>query len=447
MTTRICITYEFGDYRLDVAEYRLLHEGEEIKLRKKVMDFLLELVRHPGQLLTKDQLLDAVWGDTEVAESSLPVCVKELREALGPHYIETVPGRGYRFTAQVRSVEQRGADAGYATALPDRDRPPVGALPPESPFYVRRETDDELSSAVARSDTLVLVKGSRQAGKSSLLAQGVQYARKLGRTVAATDFQSLNSDAFASIDKLFYALAERIAYQLKLDFPSPTWKPSFSANMNFENYLRVEVLPRVKTELFWSMDEVDRLFGYTYKDDFFGLLRSWHNFRWAPLTIALAYATEAHLFITDLNQSPFNVGTRVDLKDFSVAQVEELDRHYGSPLGHRIVDYCNMLGGHPYLVHYGLYKMRHDKMDLATLRTHADRQDGPFGDHLHRMLTTLTRDNGLSQAVRAILRGESGLSSSDFYRLRSAGILAGDSPRDATMRCELYAIYLRKHLL
>jgi DNA-binding winged helix-turn-helix (wHTH) protein len=447
MTSQLRVTYEFGNYRLDVAEYRLLHEGAEIRLRKKVMDFLVALVRHPGQLLTKDQLLDAVWGETEVTESSLPVCVKELREALGPHYIETVPGRGYRFTAQVRSVEYSPANASYAINAPSKDRPPDGALPHESPFYIRRETDDQFCSAVARTDTLVLVKGARQVGKSSLLAQGMQYAHTLGRTVVVTDFQSLNYEAFASIDKLLYALAEKIAYQLALEFPSQGWKPSVSPNMNFEHYLRTEVLPRAENGLFWCMDEVDRLFGCAYKNDFFGLLRSWHNFRWAPFTIALAYATEAHLFITDLNQSPFNVGTRLGLKDFTLAQVAELDRRYGSPLGNAAADYCKLLGGHPYLVHYGLYKITHDKLDVTTIQTQSDRDDGPFGDHLHRMLSTLARDNGLSRAVRAVLRGEPGLSSSDFYRLRSAGILTGDSPHDAALRCDLYSIYLRKHLL
>lgn len=440
------VTYEFGEYRLDVAEYRLLHEGEEIKLRNKVMDFLVVLVRHAGQLLTKDQLLDAVWGETEVAESSLPVCVKELREALGHHYIETIPGRGYRFTAQVKPVDPAAVDVDRASTFLNRDRPPVGALPPNSPFYIRRETDSQFYSAIARSDTLVLVKGPRQVGKSSLLAQGMQYARQSGRTVVITDFQSLNSEAFLSIDKLLYALAEKIACQIALEFPPPRWNSAFSPNMNFENYLRTEVLPRTEKELFWCLDEVDRLFGCAYKNDFFGLLRSWHNFRWAPFTIALAYATEAHLFITDLNQSPFNVGTRLALQDFTPAQVAELDRLYGSPLGASVDDYYKLLGGHPYLVHYGFYKMTHDKVDGVNIHQYADREDGLFGDHLHRMLATLTQDNGLSQAVRAILRGESGLSSSDFYRLRSAGILTGDSPHDAMLRCELYSNYLRKHL-
>jgi hypothetical protein len=261
-----------------------------------------------------------------------------------------------------------------------------------------------------------------------------------------TDFQSLNVEAFASIDGLFYALAESIAHQLKLNFPSPAWKSSFSPNMNFENYLRTEVLPRTK-ELFWCMDEVDRLSICAYKNDFFGLLRSWHNFGWAPFTIVLAYAAEAHLLITDLNQSPFNVGTRVSLKDFTVAEVAELDRRYSSPLGDAVGNYCKLLGGHPYLVHYGLYKMTHDKLALTSLLAQADHPDGPFADHLHRVLSPVIHQEGLSQAVRTILRGEPGLSSSDFYRLHSAGILTGDSPQDAVPRCELYSIYLRKHLL
>jgi DNA-binding winged helix-turn-helix (wHTH) protein len=447
MTGTLGATYEFGEYRLDMAEYRLFHEGEEIKLRKKVMDFLLALVKCPGQLLTKDRLLDEVWGETQVAESNLPVCVKELREALGPRYIETVAGRGYRFTAQVRLVEQPATNAGGASGMLHNDRPPTGALSPDSTFYVKRETHNQLCAAVTRSDTLVLVEGSRQVGKTSLLAHGIQYARELGRTIVVTDFQSLNVEAFSSIDGLLYALAERIAYQLELSFPSPAWRSGVSPNMNFENYMRTEVLPRAKKELFWCMDEVDRLSNCAYKNDFFGLLRSWHNFRWAPFTIVLAYAAEAHLLIPDLNQSPFNVGTRVALNDFTVADVAELDRRYGSPLGDAVGEYCKLLGGHPYLVHYGLYKMTHDKLALASLQAHADHPDGPFGDHLHRVLSPLFHQEGLSQAVRTILRGEPGLSSSDFYRLRSAGILTGDSPHNAALRCELYSIYLKKHLL
>jgi hypothetical protein len=76
----------------------------------------------------------------------------------------------------------------------------------------------------------------------------------------------------------------------------------------------------------------------------------------------------------------------------------------------------------------------------------ADLDDGIFGDHLRRMLVLLTRDPALTQSVLAALEGDSRTDTSVFYRLRSAGIVSGDSAGQLQFRCELYATYLRKHL-
>ena len=91
-----------------------------------------------------------------------------------------------------------------------------------------------------------------------------------------------------------------------------------SPGINFERFLRREVLSKIDRQIVWGLDEVDRLFSCAFGSDIFGLFRSWHNKRaldpagpWQHLTLVIAYATEAHLFITDLNQSPFNVGTRL----------------------------------------------------------------------------------------------------------------------------------------
>jgi DNA-binding winged helix-turn-helix (wHTH) protein len=447
-------TYEFGPYRLDVGECRLLRNGKEIKLRPKVMDFLIALLKRPGQLLTHEELLEEVWPNVEVEQSNLPICVRELRQVLGHHYIENVAKRGYRFTAEVYLDKQVSEDRPVQDSLEKEDGPPVGALPINCRFYIKRSTDGEFCSAIRRRDSLVLVKGARQVGKSSLLARALQQARESGATVVLTDFQSLNADTLVTADSLLRSLAEKIAYQLNLDFPFDTWKQSTGPNMNFENYLRRRVLPNAKT-LVWGLDEVDRLFAHPYSGDIFGLFRSWHNLRslepagpWGGFTLALAYATEAHLFIKDLNQSPFNVGTRLSLQDFTLAQVIELNERYRSPLPNAAVSsYFNLLGGHPYLAQCGLYKMVHNNLDWATIQTLADHDEGPFGDHLQHMFTSLERDPGLCEAVRTILRGQRGLSPSGFYRLRSAGVLAGDSPQEANLRCELYARYLRKKLL
>ena len=99
------------------------------------------------------------------------------------------------------------------------------------------------------------------------------------------------------------------------------------------------MLAKISGHLVWGLDEVDRLFSCSFGSEVFGLFRSWHNARsldpegpWRNLTMVIGYATEAHLFISDLNQSPFNVGTRLTLNDFTPEQVAELNRRYDSPL-------------------------------------------------------------------------------------------------------------------
>lgn len=98
------LTYEFGEFQLDVARGRVLKAGEEIKLRPKVYEALKYLVENPGRLIDKKELIQAVWPDTFVTDDSLVQCTVELRRALDDHaqlLLKTVPRRGYLFDAQV----------------------------------------------------------------------------------------------------------------------------------------------------------------------------------------------------------------------------------------------------------------------------------------------------------------------------------------------------------
>src|SRR5262252_6581126 len=102
MHKRSNLIYEFGPYRLDTAKGLLLRDGKEIKLRPKLFTLLVVLVQHSGQMLDKEQLLEAVWPDAEVEESNLTVSVNALRKTLRDEgYIETVARRGYRFAVEV----------------------------------------------------------------------------------------------------------------------------------------------------------------------------------------------------------------------------------------------------------------------------------------------------------------------------------------------------------
>ncbi len=219
----------------------------------------------------------------------------------------------------------------HSPALRKVLEPVGGAMPLDSEFYIVRPTDAEFQSAIAQQESIVLVKGARQVGKTSLLARGLQQAREAG--------------------------------------------PESS--------------------------------------------------------------------------SPFNVGTRLLLEDFSFEQVAELNRRYGSPLRDRaeVARYFRLVGGHPYLVRRGLYEMAVHGLDLAALEAEADHDEGPFGNHLRRILVSLSQDPALCEAVRGVLQGHPSATTDSFYRLRSAGLITGDSVRDIRPRSQLYATYLEKHLL
>ena len=346
-----------------------------------------------------------------------------------------------------------GAGEGIPTTL----EPIGGAVPLNSEYYIVRPQDGELRAAINRFDSIVLIKGARQMGKTSLLARGLQQGRERGAKVVLTDFQKLNLTDLESASNLYFTLAESLAEQLGLSvFPQDVWDEKRGANVNFERFLRREVLGKLNSPVVWGMDEVDRLFTCTFGSEVFGLFRSWHNERaldpsgpWAGLTLAIAYATEAHLFITDMNQSPFNVGTRLALEDFTPEQVQELNRRYRGPLrtDSEMERFIGLLSGHPFLVRRALHEMVTQKMSFEVLERQADRDEGIFGDHLRRMLVLLARDPALTEVVRGILQGMPAPNPESFYRLRSAGLMTGTSPSDVRPRCRLYASYLRRHLL
>src|ERR1035437_405990 len=99
----------FGAFELDRDEGLLLGEGQHVPLPPKVFQTLLVLVESRGRLLTKDELMKAIWPDTFVEEHNLTLNIHALRKVLNrggspERYIETVPRRGYRFIAPVNEV-------------------------------------------------------------------------------------------------------------------------------------------------------------------------------------------------------------------------------------------------------------------------------------------------------------------------------------------------------
>ncbi len=339
----------------------------------------------------------------------------------------------------------------------DKQLEPVGgAVPPDSPFYAERMTDVEFTKALRANESIILVKGPRQMGKTSLIGRGAKLVRELGWRQVSTDFQKLSTSQMGSDDAFYKLLAATLARQLKLKYDfAEEWIDVFGANMNMDNFIR-ELLEASDEPLVWFMDEGDKLFGVPFASDFFGLVRSWHNSRatepdgpWSRFTVVIGYATEAHLFIQDLNQSPFNVGRQIPLQPFNLDQLWDLNERYGSPIKSRTDAEAlhQLVGGQPFLTRRALDVLARAQMDFPTLMATAEREDGAFGDHLKRILISVSQLPSVYQALKESLTHPEMTTQTDgFQRLLAAGVLKQTPDNRIVLSNELYRRYLSTHV-
>lgn len=178
----------FPPFRLDLHAEKLWNREREVTLRPKTFDILRYLAQHPERLVSKAELLRAIWGEIQVSEDGLRDYIREIRKALSdnsasPRFIETALGRGYRFVGKVDSSQDsvgnseedhgnNGKEKHGATPQPPPssslltirglyDGKEFRALPTEALPSVRRETsvlivflaDDAVAQENGRQET------------------------------------------------------------------------------------------------------------------------------------------------------------------------------------------------------------------------------------------------------------------------------------------------------
>jgi DNA-binding winged helix-turn-helix (wHTH) protein/energy-coupling factor transporter ATP-binding protein EcfA2 len=155
-----CRQVSFPPFTLDISNQRLQYGSEKILLRPKSLAVLAYLVEHPHRLVSREELMDAVWPGAKVVDAALRVSIQEIRKALGgcathPKFIETVGKKGYRFIAPVslQIADPTGVD--FAT-------------------FVGRESELELlrhhfAAAQSGKRQMVFVTGEAGIGKTTLV--------------------------------------------------------------------------------------------------------------------------------------------------------------------------------------------------------------------------------------------------------------------------------------
>jgi DNA-binding winged helix-turn-helix (wHTH) protein/TolB-like protein/Flp pilus assembly protein TadD len=144
--------YEFDEFRIDVDHLMFSHQGREISLVPKAVETLVVLIERRGKIVSKDELLEAVWPDTVVEESNLFLYLSLLRKALGEKdgkpYVETLRRRGYRFNGDAHLVKEEAEDE-YPGLVDKSETSGSSTSPQSSRLYVLKDWDCKSTAAPA----------------------------------------------------------------------------------------------------------------------------------------------------------------------------------------------------------------------------------------------------------------------------------------------------------
>src|SRR5262245_56785558 len=243
-------------------------------------------------------------------------------------------------------------------SAPERFYHVGGTMSADAPSYVRRRADRELLERTVAGD-FCYVLTPRQMGKSSLMVHTVAQLQKKRIHSVTVDLQGKIERGM--VPEAFYVgLLDPFIRQLKLPVKREQWWQEhalLSAVQRFSNFVADEVLPYVEKKLVVFIDEIDSTLNLDFSDDFFAAIRAFYNERatnpaFKRLTFVLIGVASPQDLMKDRTRSPFNIGSRIELTDFTLKEAQKLAKGLSieekttTQILERVLDWT---GGHPYL--------------------------------------------------------------------------------------------------
>ncbi|MEM9621160.1 MAG: winged helix-turn-helix domain-containing protein [Pseudomonadota bacterium] len=211
--------YRFGNFRISLSTYELFKDNTAIAVEPQVFNLLGYLVQHRDRVVTKDELLDELWGHRYVSDSALSTQIKTLRKVVGDSgqkqaVIQTVRGRGFRFVA---AIESSTGEARTATSAPAADVSRANNLPRERTQMFGRDLETDECAKLLDNNRLVSVLGIGGTGKTRLAARiGREITQQFSDGVWFIDLIPLASPA-----ALETAVADVLGMALTADATRP----------------------------------------------------------------------------------------------------------------------------------------------------------------------------------------------------------------------------------
>jgi WD40 repeat protein len=284
-----------------------------------------------------------------------------------------------------------------------------GTLTREAPSYVTREADHALFDGLSRGD-FCHVLTSRQMGKSSLMVRTASRLREAGAGVVLLDLTAIGQNLNA--EQWYSGLLTQMGQQLNLeDELEDFWDahPKLSPLQRWMQAIRRIVLPQCTGAVVIFIDEIDAVRSLPFStDEFFAAIRECYNRRtedeeWRRLTFCLLGVAAPSDLIRDTRTTPFNIGRRIELHDFSREEAAPLAAGLPSPPGALLDRALHWTRGHPYLTQRLCQAVAED--EDADAPADVDR----ICDELFLSHQARERDDNLLFVRERMLRGEAPL--------------------------------------
>ncbi|MBW4620914.1 MAG: AAA-like domain-containing protein [Cyanosarcina radialis HA8281-LM2] len=425
---------------IEVAD-KLVYNHSNIHLK----DIEITVLQASWEGITYQQMADNYGYSAEYLNKDIGYRLwQKLTEALGTG--EKVSKQNFKEALKRVWKEQKfTVNAIAPTSLP--------SLLPSDSFYIERPPlEERCLTEILQPGCLLRIKAPLQMGKTELMSKILSYARERGYRTVELNLRDATTADFSQLDTFLQWLCASITEILQQNHPlTEHWQKSLGntkikCRTYFEKYLLAGDVPLVL-----ALDKVDKIFPYPeIGGEFLGMLRTWHEDAktrnlWRQLRLVISH-TETYTEL-DIDRSPFNAGTEVNLPDFTVEQVRLLARKYGLDWDiDRTTELMKLVGGHPYLVREAIGQIARENKSLAEVWQTAPTAWGIYRYHLQKHSQNLSANPALAKAFYQIVLADepvefdSLLNQDIAVKLNDLGLVSL-SGKSAMPRYELYRLY------
>jgi AAA-like domain/CHAT domain len=341
------------------------------------------------------------------------------------------------------------------------DTTPLNSSAEATKIYVERPPiEEKCFEAILQSGALIRIRSPQRMGKTLLLEKVLNHAREQGYQTAKLDLKLADINILADTKTFLQWLCVNVSDNLELEPElDEYWQDVFGLNKNCTRYFQKYLLAVTDTPLVLAIDNFERLFQYPeIFPQFCLLLRGWYEAAkpgdkignlWKKLRLVIVHSTEAYPDL-DINHSPFNVGTAIELPEFNLQQIESLVKQHELADKLRQQDLnevIKLVGGHPELIQQTVVHLKNPQATIEELLQLAPTEQGIFSDHLRQQLWHLQHNSPLELGYKKVVMANAPvrLDTEIAFKLHSLGLVKR-SGNNCIPSCELYRQYFSVRL-